>query len=158
LQPYALGAKSSKIAVVDIQKLQSKSTTFQKERAKLKKTFDAMQKKLDAEKKALLKLEEDFKKQSMMLSLDAQEDKKRDLEKKRRYYKYLYEDLTQEMKNAEIQVTKKIGKDLQVIVKKVAEKEGYILILERRTIGLLFYDDVIDITDQVTEIYDRSKK
>jgi len=114
-----------------------------------------MQKKLDEEKNALLELEQDFKKQSMMLSLDAQEDKKRELEKKTRYYKYLYEDFTQDMKDAEMEATKSVGKELEKVVQKIAEKDAYTLILERRTVGLIFYDDAIDITDQVTKAYDK---
>jgi len=151
----ALGADHQKIGVVDIQELQTKSKVFQRERAKLKKTFDAMQKKLDEEKTALLKLEEDFRKQSMMLSLDAKEDKKRELEKKRRYYKYLFEDFTQEMKDAETQATKKTFKELEKVVDKIAVDEGYIIILEKRTPGLIFYNDAIDITDHVAEAYDK---
>ena len=116
-----------------------------------------MQKKLDDQKRSLITLEEEFKKQSMMLSLDAKDDKRRELEKKRRYYKYLYEDFTQEMKNIEAEATKKIGTELEAIVRKIGEKEGYMLILEKRTVGLIYYGNAIDITDIVTEAYDRKK-
>jgi len=71
-----------KIGVVDLQKLQKNSKAFQKASLSVKKKFDDMQQKLNDERTALAKLEEDFKKQTMMLSLDAQEDKKRELEKK----------------------------------------------------------------------------
>jgi len=154
---FAAPPTGYKIGVVDIQKFQKKSKNFQAIGNKVKKKFDAMQQKLDDERNALLKLEEDFKKQSMMLSLDAQEDKKRELEKKRRYYKYIYEDLSQEMKDTESEATGQIGKELENVVKKIAEKEGYTLILEKRTLGLIYYSDVIDITDRVVEAYDASK-
>jgi outer membrane protein len=155
---HLLGAELGKIAVVDIQQFQKNSLAFQKTRQVLKKKFEALQKKLDDEKRKLLKLEEDFKKQSMMLSLDAQEDKKRALDKQRRYYKYLYEDLSQEMKNSEIEATKKVGKELEKIVEKAGKEEGYIIILEKRTVGLIYYKDSIDITDQVTQAYDKMQK
>lgn len=154
---FAAPPTSNKIGVVDIQKFQKKSKNFQSIGNKVRKKFDAMQQKLDDERNALLRLEEDFKKQSMMLSLDAQEDKKRELEKKRRYYKYIYEDLSQEMKDTEAEATGEIGKELENVVKKIAEKEGYTLILEKRTLGLIYYSDVIDITDRVVEAYDASK-
>ena len=157
IQYHALGADVPKIGVVDIQKFQKNSRAFHQTRGALKKKFDAMQKKLDDQKKSLIKLEEEFKKQSMMLSLDAKEDKRRELEKKRRYYKYLYEDFTQEMKNIEVEATKKIGTELETIVRKIGEKEGYMLILEKRTVGLIYYGNAIDITDIVTEAYDRKK-
>lgn len=148
---------ATKIGVVDIQKFQKKSRAFQGVSAKLKKKFDTMQQKLDDERNAMIKLEDDFKKQSMMLSLDAQEDKKRELDKKRRYYKYIFEDLSQEMKEAEGEATAEIGKELEKIVKKIAEKDGYTIILEKRTLGLIYFNDAIDITDRVVEAYDASK-
>jgi outer membrane protein len=152
----AAPAVSYKIGVVDIQKFQKKSKNFQNVSGKLKKRFDTMQQKLDDERNSMIKLEDEFKKQSMMLSLDAQEDKKRELEKKRRYYKYIFEDLSTEMKEAEAEATSDIGKELETIVKKIAEKEGYTLILEKRTLGLIYFSDVIDITDRVVEAYDAS--
>ena len=154
--PYtAFGASASKIAVVDMQRLQNQSKAFQIERAKLKSKFDAMQKKLKDEEQAIRKLEEDYNKQSMMLSLDAKQDKKRELERKKRHYKYLYEDFTKEMKDEEEDATKAVGTNLEKILENIAKKDGFILILERRTLGLIYYSDAIDITDQVTEAYDK---
>jgi outer membrane protein len=158
LQYTALGQSTLKVAVVDIQRLQNHSATFQKQRAKLKSKFDAMQKKLKDEEGAIRKLEEDFNKQSMMLSLDAKEDKKRELERKKRHFKYLYEDYTQEMKQEEQDATKRVGKDLENILAKIAEEKGYILIFERRTIGLIYFANAIDITDQVTKEYDKTQQ
>ena len=154
----ALGADGVKIGLLDMQNFQQKSRAFQKTTASLKGKFNAMQRKLDEEKKGLFKLEEEFKKQSMMLSLDAQEDKRRELEKKRRYYKYLFEDFTAEIKGAEREATKRVGKELEKILKKIAENEGYTIILEKRTLGLVYFDDAIDLTDRVVEAYDRMKQ
>ena len=157
-QYTALGASTSKIAVVDIQKLQNQSKAFQKARSKLKTKFDGMQQKLKEEEEAIRKLEEDFNKQSMMLSLDAKQDKKRELERKKRHYKYLYADFTQEMQDAEKDATAKVGKDLEKILEKIAAEKGYILIFERRTVGLIYYSDALDITDQVTQAYDKMRQ
>ena len=121
----------------------------------VKKKFDDMQQKLNEERNALTKLEEEFKKQSMMLSLDAQEDKKRELEKKRRYAKYLYEESTQEMKDAEMEALRKLTRELEKVVEKIGAKEGYTVILEKKALGILYYDKSVDITDRVIEAYDK---
>jgi outer membrane protein len=140
---------------VDLQKFQKNSKTFQKASLSVKKKFDDMQQKLNDERTALAKLEEDFKKQTMMLSLDAQEDKKRELEKKQRHFKFMYDDFTQEMKETEMDAIKKVMKELEKIVEKMGEKEGYTIILERRTVGLLYFNSAIDLTDRVTDAYDK---
>jgi len=158
---YAQAAQAAsatvRIGVVDLQKFQKNSKAFQKTGVVVKKKFDEMQQKLDQERDALAKLEDEFKKQSAMLSLDAQEDKKKEVEKKRRYYKFLYDEYTQEMKDTEVEAIKKIMQELEKIVSKMAEKEGYTLILEKRVLGLIYYNEAIDITDRVTEAYDKSR-
>jgi outer membrane protein len=156
-QAAQAASASVRIGVVDLQKFQKNSKAFQKTGVGVKKKFDEMQQKLDQERDALAKLEDEFKKQSAMLSLDAQEDKKKELEKKRRYYKFLYDEYTQEMKDTEVEAIKKIMQELEKIVSKMAEKEGYTLILEKRVLGLIYYNEAIDITDRVTEAYDKSK-
>jgi len=150
-----LAAQGVKVGVMDLQKFQKNSKTFQKASVSVKKKFDEMQQRLNDERNALAKLDDEFKKQSMMLSLDAQEDKKRELEKKQRHFKFLYDDFTQEMKDTEMDAIKKIMKELEKIVEKIGEKEGYTIILERRTLGLLYFNNTIDLTDRVTEAYDK---
>jgi outer membrane protein len=154
----AQATSSMKIGVVDLQKFQQNSKAFQKTGVEIKKKFDEMQKKLNQARDSLAKLDEEFRKQSMMLSLDAQEDKRRELEKKKREYKFLYDESTQEMKDIETEATRKTMQELQKIVAKIGEKEGYSLILETRTLGLIYYNQAIDITDRVTKAYDNLKQ
>ncbi len=150
-------AQAIKVGVIDMQRFQRNSKLFQQTQAQMKKKFDGMQQKLDEQKNAIVKLEDDLRKQGMMLSLDAQEEKRRDLEKKRRQFKFQQEDYTQEIKDAEIEAIQKIVKELEKIVKKIGENEKYTLILEKRALGLLYYNETIDITDRVTQAYDTLK-
>ncbi|HIJ20908.1 MAG TPA: OmpH family outer membrane protein, partial [Deltaproteobacteria bacterium] len=39
----------------------------------------------------------------------------------------------------------------------IAESEKYTIILEAGAVGLVYYNDAIDITDQVTKAYDKMK-
>jgi len=100
-----------KIGVLNMKRLQQNSVKFQKIREELREKYNALQKKLDAEREQINKIEEELQKQSMMLSLDAKEDKEMELGKKTRHYKYMYEEVTQEMKNAEYEATRRVGKD-----------------------------------------------
>ncbi|TET21488.1 MAG: OmpH family outer membrane protein [Candidatus Aminicenantes bacterium] len=157
LQYNAFSADSCKIAVINMQKLQEKSKKFQEIRGTLRQKYETLQKKLDNEKNELVKMEEELKKQGMMLSLDAKEDKQKELTKKKRHYKYLAEEFTQEMKQAEIEATNKFGKEIEKVVEKIGKREAYTLILGKRTMGLVYYDNAIDITDEVIKAYDQKK-
>lgn len=155
--PHVLAA-DVKIGVLNMKRLQRNSVKFQEIRQELKKKFDGLQKKLDAERAQMAKLEQELQKQSMMLSLDAKEGKQKELEKRTRHYKYMYGEVTQEMKDAETAATKKVGRVIEGVVEKIAEDENYTVILEESTMGLVYYDDAIDITDQVTRAYDQLKE
>ncbi|MBW1780351.1 MAG: OmpH family outer membrane protein [Deltaproteobacteria bacterium] len=151
-------AEGAKIGVLNMKRLQQNSVRFQTIREELKKKFNALQKKLEAERAQIAKIEEDLQKQSMMLSLDAKEDKEMELGKMTRHYKYMYGEVTQEMKDAEFEATKRVGKEIEKIVEKMAQKEGYTLILEEGAVGLIYYNNTVDITDRVTKAYDKLKQ
>ena len=144
-----------KIGVIDVLKLQEESKAFQKIRQDLKDKFLALEEKLEKERNEVLKLEEELKKQSMMLSLDAKQDKRRDLEKKMRRFKFLQNETAEEAKALELDARRDVIKKIENVVDKMAKKEGYSIILERRTVGLIYYKDAIDLTDKVTKAYDK---
>ncbi len=157
-QSQAISAQPVKIGVLDMGRLQRTSSSFQKLKEKLKARFDMLKKKLQAEEEGIVKLEEELRKQSMMLSLDAKEDKQKELDKKKRHYKYIYGEVTQEMKDAELEATRKVGREIEKIVQKIAKTDGYTLILEQGAVGLIYYDDSVDITDRVTKAYDQANQ
>lgn len=147
-------AETVKIGVLNMKRLQQNSVKFQKIREELKEKFNTLQKKLDAERAQISSIEEELQKQSMMLSLDAKEGKEMELGKRTRHYKYMYEEVTQEMKNAEYEATRKVGKQIEKIVEKIGQTEGYSVIVEEGTVGLIYYNNALDITDRVTKAYD----
>ena len=154
-QQEVMAAERAKMGMVDMERFQAESIAFQKIRNQLKERFNKLQEKLNKEEVELRQIEEDLKKQSMMLSFEAKEDKKKELEKKRRHYKYLIEEFTQQMKDAEMEATRRVGKEVEEVVLEIGKRDGYIMILERRTVGLLYFDTKHDITDEVIRMYDR---
>ncbi|MBW1701656.1 MAG: OmpH family outer membrane protein [Deltaproteobacteria bacterium] len=158
IQTHAFCADTYKIGVIDVMKLQEKSKAFQKVRKALREKFVALEEKLEKEKNEVIKLEQELKKQSMMLSLDAREDKRQDLEKKMRHFRYLQNETAEEAKSLELEARKKVIREIEKVVDKIGKKKGYIIIFERRTVGLIYYKDAIDLTDEVTEAYDKAMK
>jgi len=154
---FGAGTSSTKIAVVDIQKLQAISKKFQAIKAQIQKKVDQLEKELNDQKEELMKIEAEFRKQSLMLSLDAQADKQKELKQKRLHLEYLYKDYTEQMKDTVREAEQKLLMDLKGITKKIAEKDGYLLVFEIRSPGLIVYDDTIDITDKVVQAYDLAR-
>jgi len=157
-QTNAPAAESSKIAVVDMEKLQEESKSFKKTREQLRQKFESLQKKLKKERDELVKIEEELRKQSMMLSLDAKAGKQKQLRKKARYIKYLQNEYSQEMKDAEREAKERVGIEIERVVKEIGKKRGYTMVLNKGALGLIYTDNALDITDEVIRAFDKKSK
>lgn len=148
-------AADSKIGIVDIQLLQQESSQFQKVRDRLQKRADELKAKLSRESSDLAKLEDEYEKQSMMLSLDAKETKRRELEKKRRYYNYLFEEYNRELKETEMEATRAMSKQIRSVLSSIGKSGGFTIILDASAPGLLYEKGAVDITKDVIKALDR---
>jgi outer membrane protein len=154
----AAQAQPLKIGVVDLQVCIRDSIEGKQIFKELKGKKDRMQKKLDAKQEELLKLKEELDKQGMMLSMDAKEDREKEFERKRREFKYYYDDLSEDMRKAEAEARTGILKELEKVVDEVGKKRKLSLVFERRSGGIMYLDNALDITKEVIKAYDRTKK
>ena len=150
----AYGADPCKVAIVDFQMFQEKSTAAKKIMEAYQKKLEPQVKELKQEQAELLRLDEELRNQSMMLSLDAKEDRRNELEKKKRRFKYLENEYYQSVKQLQYDLLRRIGRDIKIIVTEIGKKEGYTMILEKKGVGFLYHDEKIDITDQVVQAFD----
>ncbi len=154
----AFGQSPDKIGVVDLQKCLDESNEGKKAFKILKGKKDALQKQLDARQKELLELGKELEKQSMMLSMDAQEDKKRVIERKTRELEYFFKDLNEEMKKAQEKEQERIFEELAKVITKIGAEENYTLIIEDRAGAVLYRNSSINITDKVIKAYNQMKE
>ena len=153
-----LEAGFEKIGVLDLQRCFMESIEGKKIIQELRKKKDALQKRFDKKQNAFLKLQEELKKQSMMLSADARLSKEREFERMRRELKYTYDDLIGEMRQAEMEAKKVVFKEMEKVINEIGKKGDYFLIMERRAGGIMYYGKAVDITDEVIKAYDLRKK
>jgi outer membrane protein len=156
-QHNAMAAEPIKIGILDLQECLSKSNEGIRIKQSLKKKLDSMQKKVDEAQKELVDMQKEMEKQSLMLSLDAKEDKQKEFEKKRRDLGYLIQDLNEEAKKAEAEAKQEFVNELEPVLKMVSEEGEFDLILERLGGGVLFTSDALDITGHVIEELNKAK-
>jgi len=145
----------TKVGLIDLQRCLKDSKEGQKVSQILQKKKDDLQRRLDTRQRELLELKKELDKQAMMLSMDAQENKKRTIERKTRELEYLYKDLNEEMVRLQGKERNKIFKELEKIIEKIGSEENYTLIMEKRAGGVLYRSESIDITDRVIKAYDQ---
>ncbi len=142
-----------KVGVIDLQTVVRKSEAGQEALKQLQTKFEKLRKELQAKEEELRKFKEELEKKAPLLSPEARQEKEREYQKMLREYQAQREDAQFEMKQAEEKALKPIMKDLEKIVKEMAQKEGYDLILEKRMPGVYWTSERIEITDHVVELY-----
>jgi len=145
----------ARVGVLDLQKCLKESKEGQKVIQVLKEKKDDLQRRLDTKQRELLELRKELDKQSMMLSMDAQDGKKKAINRKTRELEYLYKDLNEEMARLQGKEQQRIFKELEKIIEKIGSEENYTLIMEKRAGGVLYFSKSIDITDQVIKAYEQ---
>ena len=148
-------ADAQKVAVVDIQKILNDSEAGKKAKADLETLIKSKQAHIDEQGNAIEKMKIDVEKQASVLSVDARKAKEDEIEKLIREYQRMVQDSQAELKKQEGALTEAILKEINVLVKKIGETEGYSIILEKGTV--VYSDKRMDITDTVIKNFDELK-
>ncbi len=154
----ALGEDLIKVGLIDIQRCLEESKEGQKVLGVLKKKKAVLQRQLDTKQKELLELRKELEKQSMMLTMNAQQDKRRIIERKTRELEYFFKDLNEDMRKAQEKEKKRMLKQLGKVIEKIGSDENFTLIIEKRAGGVLYWADSIDITEKVIRAYEQMKE
>ncbi len=153
----ALSAESLKIGILDVQRCFKESNEGKRLYEVLKKKQETLQNQFNEKENELKVLQKELEKQSLMLSLDAKEDRQREFERKRRELQFLYQDINEEMKKAEISAHQQVIDDLKTVVNTIAKAGKYELVLDSTRSNIVYWSGKADITDEVIAEYNRMK-
>jgi outer membrane protein len=150
-------AAGTRIGYVDVQKVLIRSVAGVAARDQLERDKVTMQKDVDNRKVEVDKLREEMEKKGLVLSAEARREKEETLQRKVRDLRRLAEDLEKELQKKEQQATQRILGELTGIIEKMGKERGFLLIVERRSGGVIYGDPEGDVTDEVIKLYDQEK-
>lgn len=154
-QANALAAETSKMGVLDLRRCIQESNEGKRVYENLKKKHEALQADLNKKQQELVEMQQEIEKQSLMLSMDAKENRQKEFEKKKRDLTYLAQDLQEEMKQAESNANIELLKVIHEIAEMVAKKKGLDIITERS--GIIYVVEDIDISEEVIKEINKLK-
>jgi len=150
-------AAGSRIGYVDVQRVIVRSVAGVAAREQLERDKVTMQKDVDNRKVEVDKLREEMEKKGLVLSAESRREKEETLQRKVRDLRRLAEDLEKELQKKEQQATQRILQELTGIIEKMGKERGFLLIVERRSGGVIYGDPEGDVTDEVIKLYDQEK-
>ncbi len=150
-QTYA--ADVAKIGVINFEKLLAQSSAGKVTQKQLKDKYADLQKKLDAEKKAVQEMSLALERESLVLSPEKKRDRAREIRDRVSDLKKMSSDYMEEFQILQNKRINQIQKDVFEIVNEMGKKEGFLMIMERKNAGIIYIPDQIDITDRVIKAY-----
>ena len=149
----AFAADTTKIGVVDFQKVLETSNIGKTAQNEINNKGKQMEADLKTRGSEIEELEKKLDRESLVMSKDVREEKQRDLRIKIGDFKSLQQQYTGDFRTLENKIIGKIQKEVVEVVQSIGKKEGYTLIVEKRTGGVVYAPTTIDITDQVIQAY-----
>lgn len=156
LLPLATASAAKvKIGVIDIQKIMREAKAAKKAGAAFLKDVEAKRTVYTSKEKEVRTLRSQLQKASKKMSVSARKQKAEKLQKEIKELKRLRADLEEELKKKDVELGRKIRKEILEIVKAYMKKKDFTVILEKRSV--VASDEAIDITDKIIRLYDDLK-
>ena len=156
--PAVQAADAVKIGYVDAQKVLDNTKAGKKSKEGLEEFLKSRQKIIDLDESEIKQLQDDLTRQAAVLSPDARREKEESLQRKVMDYQRRAGEMNKEVQAKKKEVLDKFNKDLEGIVKKVAEQGGYTFVIDRNAEGgvLLYAKESFDLTDEVVKEFEKT--
>lgn len=158
LGAFSASAAETKIGFVDLQKALNLSAEGQAAKAKISAKVKDYEKVINKKQEELKTLKADLEKQAVVLSPDARDAKERDYQQKLKDFQRYTKDVQDELKQQDSDHTNRIIEKLVNLVKEIGKREGYDLIVEANSGGVIYGADKVDLTDTLLKEFDAQFK
>jgi outer membrane protein len=146
-----------KIGIVDLRRALHDSVAGKKAQEQFSAEFERANTSFNGEKDRLERSLDDLEKQKVVLKPEERKSKADELERKKLELKHKAEDLQAELQKKDNELTSKIFKDIAEVIQEIGERDGYTVILENSSSGVLYGAKTIDMTDEVIRAFDAKK-
>jgi len=150
---WAQAAPALKIGVVNVDKVAQNSKEGKAKLAALENESKAKQTELEKEKAELDRLKKDFDDKAAVWSEDTKKQKANDLDLKSRSLQRKYLDYQDQIRKRAQEVLDPLEKSLSAAINKLGTEQKYSIIMDLRG-QLIYYDNKLEITDEVTRSFD----
>lgn len=154
LGAVAAQGADTRIAFVDLQKALNLSAEGKAAKEKITGKVKEYEGVIDKRQQELKKLKDELEKQSALLSEDARAAKERDYQQKLKDFQRFTKDVQEELQQQDSEHTNRIIEKLVNLIQEVGKREGYDMVLERNSGGIIYGAEKVDLTDLALKEFD----
>jgi outer membrane protein len=160
ISSIGLAAEPAKVGVMDQQLVMEKSKAGKRALEELKTYSATRQKIISADDQELKELEQAI--QDGKLSETAKQEKQNQFQSKLEAYQRRLADFNREIQQKQREMVSEYMKKVQDAAQVVAQREGYIAVIDKGNEGVLkiviYHQTGLDVTEQVVKEFDRQNK
>lgn len=154
----AQAAPQLKFAVVDLQKALASSNAGKKAQKQYEAEVKAAQAGLDDKKNELASMKKSLEKQRSSLNEKALAEKEEEIVSTERDLQRSFQDAKEKLQRKNGVLVNDLVRDMRAVVAEVGKDEGYTVVLEKNSPGVLYTEEELDITDNVVEKFNDKRK
>jgi outer membrane protein len=143
-----------KIAYVDIAKIIQEAEAAQEAKKKLQGEYERRQAELKKMQDEILKMQDDFMSKVKFMSQQEADKRRAEIEAKQNEFLQKLRQAELEIQSLDAKLTQGVIEDIRKIVERIAQREGYDIVLEKNQI--IYVKDADDITFRIIDEYNRS--
>lgn len=149
---------ADKIGFINMQEIIQNSNTGKKAAEEFKVMFEKKQTDIKAMENQVKKMKDELDKQSSVMTASARSDKETAYQRKLRDYQILVDDTNKELQKRDQEYSQRLIPQVLKVVRNIAEKENFSLILDISTMPLPYHDKAADISKKVIEELNKTQK
>lgn len=146
-----------KIGFINLQEIMQESSAGKKATEDFKKFYEKETQEIKNAEKELKKMKDDLEKQASIMTPSSRSEKEAAYQKKMRDYQLLVNDTNDELKKRDQEMTQKLMPGIIKVVRSIAEREKYTLVIDVATMPIPYYSKDSDFSKKVIEEFNKVK-
>ncbi|MGP8154812.1 MAG: OmpH family outer membrane protein [Smithella sp.] len=148
---------ADKIGFIDMQEIMHNSIAGKKAMDDFQQLYEKKKEEIKSAETEIKTMKDELEKQSLLMTQDSLNEKESAYQKKLRDYHSLIEDADEEMQKYDQEMTQKLTLEIMKIVRAIAKKEKYALIIDVANLPVSYYAKENDFSKKVIEELDKIK-
>ena len=148
---------ADKIGFINLQEIMQNSSAGKKAADDFKKFYEKETQEIKTMENQLKKIKDELEKQGSIMTQSSRGEKEAAYQKKMRDYQLLVNDTNEELKKRDQEMTQKLMPGIIKIVRSIAEREKYTLVIDVATMPIPYYAKENDFSSKVIEEFNKIK-
>ena len=151
-------AETPKMAFVDLRRALNETQEGKVAMQKLTKMKTDLQKKIEGKEKSIMSMKETLEKQQNVLNKEAMQKKVEEYYRSVNELQQTYMQFQKELAGKEAELTKGILITMEKILSQIGKNEGYTMIFDRSSGGVVWGPSHLDMPDKLIQMYNAKHK